>query len=167
MRLQFVFARRAVVSAELNGQKRTFTYAASLRSPPPSAKVWATGLACPAVASREGGCRARHRFARRYFCRSYRSYKLRMSTAIAAAETPPGPLSSVIVRYCPFNLARQTGVGLTTAHGLPRFCRAFSPFIYKVCNTQGEAHFQRATPWAYILRSFQLLVLFQSSFFVG
>jgi len=34
---------------------------------------------------------------------------------IAAAVSPPGPLSSVIVRYCPFYLARKTGVRLAIA----------------------------------------------------
>jgi len=34
---------------------------------------------------------------------------------IAAAISPPGPLSSVIVRYCPFYLARKTGVRLAIA----------------------------------------------------
>jgi len=38
----------------------------------------------------------------------------RMSTMIAAAISPPGPLSSVSVRYCPYYLARKTGVRLTT-----------------------------------------------------
>jgi len=38
-----------------------------------------------------------------------------MSTMIAAAISPPGPLSSVIVRYCQYYLARKTGVRPTTA----------------------------------------------------